>query len=262
MVEWNVVHLANGIHISGTDLSDMSFAADELISEWKNDTLSLNTDSILSRWQQVPSLGARYSEVLTRLERSEYDAARTLMNGLGYTYKLDDAQIQERDHTLMYIDILADASAAGHDLLQLEPAVLTAIREVAAFGCDRPALWAQNLLCFGYGECYSPCTGKGAAQKALKRPRPVPVKEEPSPLTVYPNPATTYVTFAYTLPEEAKDAVLVLRSMEGREVKRMPLTAKVGQQLLDTRTLAPGTYSVELLNDGTRLATERLVIKP
>ncbi len=246
----------------GQHHADMSFAADELISEWKNDTLSLNTDSILSRWQQVPSLGARYSEVLTRLERSEYDEARTLMNGLGNTYKLNDTQIQERDHAHLYIDLLANASTAGHDLLQLEPAELTVLREVAAFGCDRPALWAQNLLCFGYAECYSPCTGKGAAQKALKRPRPVPVKEEPSPLTVYPNPATTYVTFAYTLSEEAKDAVLVLRSMEGREVKRMPLTAKVGQQLLDTRTLAPGTYSVELLNDGTRLATERLVIKP
>ncbi len=246
----------------GQHHGDMSLAADELISEWKNDTLSLNTDSILSRWQQVPSLGARYSEVLTRLERSEYNEARTLMNGLGNTYKLSDPQIKERDHALMYIDLLANASTAGHDLLKLEPSELTVLREVAAFGCDRPALWAQNLLCFGYAECYSPCTGKGAAQKALKRPRAVPVKEEPSPLTVYPNPATSYVTFAYTLQKEAKDAVLVLRSMEGREVKRMPLAAKVGQQLLDTRTLAPGTYSVELLNGGTRLTTERLVVKP
>jgi hypothetical protein len=35
-----------------------------------------------------------------------------------------------------------------------------------------------------------------------------------------------------------------------------------GQQLLDTRSYAPGTYSVELLNDGGRIATERLVLKP
>jgi len=246
----------------GQHHADMSLAADELISEWKNDTLSINTDSILSLWQQVPSLGARYSEVLTRLERHEYEAATTLMNGLGNRYKLNDEQVKEREHTLMYIGILTNVHAAGRDLLKLEPAELTALREVAAFGCDRPALWAQNLLCFGYKECHAPCTGPGGVQKAYKRPRAVPEKEPPSPLSIYPNPASSYVTFAYTLNKEAKDAVLVLRSMEGREVKRMPLTARQGQQLLDSRDFAPGTYSVELLNDGMRLATERLVLKP
>jgi hypothetical protein len=40
------------------------------------------------------------------------------------------------------------------------------------------------------------------------------------------------------------------------------ISAQQGQQLLDTRSYAPGTYSVELLNDGGRIATERLVLKP
>ena len=246
----------------GQHHADMSFAADELIGEWKNDTLGIRTDSILVRWQQVPSLGARYSEALTRLERGEYDPAKDLMLGLGALYKLSDDQAKERDDAVAYIDLLASFHRAGHDLMHLDSTELASLRIIAAAGCERPALWAQNILCFGYGECYAPCTGEGATQKMLQLPKPTVPTTVPSPLAVYPNPAIAYVTLAYKLADAPKDAVLVLRGVDGRELKRMPLSTQQGQQLLDTRSYAPGTYSVELLNDGGRIATERLVLKP
>lgn len=246
----------------GQHHADMSFAADELIGEWKNDTLTIHTDSILSRWQQVPSLGARYSEALTRLERGEYGPAKDMMLGLDATYKLSDEQRKERDNAVAYITVLATAHGAGHDLMHLDGTELANLRNIAATGCERPALWAQNILCFGYGECYSPCTGEGASQKMLRLPMPSAPTATPSPLAIYPNPATSYVTLDYQLADEQKNAVLVLRGVDGQEVKRMPLSAQQGQQLLDTRSYAPGTYSVELLNNGERIATERLVLKP
>ncbi len=246
----------------GQHHADMSFAADELIGEWKKDTLGIRTDSILARWQQVPSLGARYSEALTHLERGEYGPAKDLMLGLDATYKLSDEQRNERDHAVAYITVLATAHGAGHDLMHLGGTELASLRNIAAAGCERPALWAQNILCFGYRECYSPCTGEGASQKMLQLPRYLPSPAAPSPLSVYPNPATSYVTLAYKLADAPKDAVLVLRGVDGRELKRIPLSAQQGQQILDTRGYAPGTYSVELLNEGGRLAAERLVLKP
>ena len=246
----------------GQHHADMSFAADELIGEWKNDSLGINTDSILTRWQQVPSLGARYSEALTRLERGEYDPAKELMLGLDTQYKLSDEQAKERDDAVDYITLLASFHSAGHDLMHLDATELASLRNIAAAGCERPALWAQNILCFGYGECYTPCTGAGATQKMLQLPKPAATTAEPGPLAVYPNPAASYVTLAYKLANAPKDAVLVLRGVDGRELKRMPLAAQKGQQLLDTRSYAPGTYSVELLNKGGRIATERLVLKP
>lgn len=246
----------------GQHHADMSFAADELIGEWKNDTLSINTDSILTRWQQVPSLGARYSEALTRLERGEYSEAQNLMIGLDATFKLSDEQRKEREDAVAYITVLATAHGTGHDLMHLDGTALAALRNIAAMGCERPALWAQNILCFGYGECYAPCTGEGASQKALQLPRSVPPTAAPSPLSIYPNPATSYVTLSYKLADAPQVAVLLLRGVDGRELRRMPLSAQRGQQLLDTRSYAPGTYSVELLNNGERIATERLVLKP
>lgn len=246
----------------GQHHADMSFAADELIGEWKNDTLGIHTDSILTRWQQVPSLGARYSEVLTRLERGEFGPAKDLMHGLDTRYKLNNAQLRERDDAVAYITILATAHGAGQDVMHLDGTELSSLRNIAAAGCERPALWAQNILCFGYGECYSPCTGDGATQKMLQLPKPAAPTTMPNPLSIYPNPAFSYVTLAYKLTDPAKDAALVLRGVDGRELKRMPLSVQQGQQLLDTRGYAAGTYSVELLNDGGRIATERLVLKP
>lgn len=246
----------------GQHHADMSFAADELIGEWKNDTLGIRTDSILARWQQVPSLGARYSEALTRLERGEYDPAEELMLGLDTQYKLSDDQAKERDNAVAYITLLASCHDAGHDLMHLDDTELASLRNIAAAGCERPALWAQNILCFGYGECYTPCTGEGATQKMLQLRKPAAPTAEPGPLAIYPNPATSYVTLAFRIADAPKDAVLVLRGVDGRELKRMPLKAQEGQQLLDTRSYAPGTYSVELLNDGGRIATERMILKP
>ncbi|MBS1568634.1 MAG: hypothetical protein JST45_04250 [Bacteroidetes bacterium] len=246
----------------GQHHADMSFAADEMISEWKNDTVSIRTDSILARWQQVPSLGARYSEALTHLERGEYNAANELLVGLETLYKLTTEQVKERNDAVSYITLLASANEAGHDLMHLDSAEVTALRNLAAEGCERPALWAQNILCFGYGECYSPCTGEGATQKSLRLPQSIPPHATPRFLSIYPNPATSYATLAYNLADAPKDAILVLRDLNGRELQRMPLSGKQGQQLLDTRSFVPGTYSVELLNDGVRIAAERLVLKP
>jgi hypothetical protein len=246
----------------GQHHADMSFAADELIGEWKNDTLGIRTDSILARWQQVPSLGARYSEALTHLERGEYGPAKDLILGLDTLYKLSDDQTKERDDAVAYITVLATAHGAGHNLMHLDGTELASLRTIAAAGCERPAAWAQNILCFGYGECYTPCTGEGATQKMLQLPKPAAPPAAPSLLTIYPNPASSYVTLAYKLTDLPKVAVLVLRGVDGRELKRMPLSAQQGQQLLDTRSYPPGTYSVELLNDGGRIATERLVLKP
>lgn len=246
----------------GQHHADMSFAADELIGEWKNDSLGIHLDSILVRWQQVPSLGARYSEVLTRLERGEYGLAKDLMFWLDANYKLNEEQRKERDNAVSYVNLLASANGAGHDLMHLDNSELSSLRKIAVAGCNRPALWAQNILCFGYGECYAPCTGEGAAQKMLQLPKSAAPKAEPRSLVVYPNPADSYITLAYKLTDQPKDALLLLRGVDGRELYRISLAAQQGQQLMDTRGYAPGTYSVELLNNGGRIATERFVLKP
>ncbi len=156
---------------------------------------------------------------------------------------------------------LQAAHAAGHDLMHLTVAEHATFDSIARRGCDRPCTWAQNLLCYGYQQCIPPCTGGNATQRALHPMDPAP--DVPiDPLTVFPNPARSYTTLAYTITEALDGAWLIVRQVDGREVKRMVVNQPQGQALLDTRDFVPGTYSVELVNAGARLATERLVLKP
>ncbi len=240
---------------------DMTFAANLLIGECKSDTIGQNTDSLLVYWQRVPSLGARYSEALTRMQRGEYTQATALMTGLENGYRLNAAQQTERNNTLGLIAALAAAHNAGHDLMHLTAAERTAITLVAERGCDRPSLWAQNLLCYRYGQCYPLCTGEATSKKAVHGPDRA-VVQTAALLSIYPNPATSYTTLAYHVDKLGNGPAIVVRNVDGRELKRFVLNTAIGQVLLDTRDYVPGTYSVELLNDGSRIDTKRLVLKP
>ena len=81
---------------------------------------------------------------------------------------------------------------------------------------------------------------------------------------IQPNPAESYTTITYALPVQAwgERASIVVRDMMGKEQRRFVLAAAEGQLLWDTRGTAPGTYTVELVQSGARLATERVVVKP
>ena len=81
-------------------------------------------------------------------------------------------------------------------------------------------------------------------------------------LSVFPNPATAFATFAYTLPQVPKDAWLAVRDIASRELARIPVAQADGQAVWDTRAVAPGTYTVELMNHGASLSTAKLVVKP
>ena len=128
---------------------------------------------------------------------------------------------------------------------------------------DRPAEWAQNILCFGYGEC-RPAPSGGDDKGGLKAMRkPVGASQANTPaLSIFPNPATVFATFAYTLPRTPGAAWLAVRDITGRELARIPVAQAEGQAVWDTRTVAPGTYTVELMNDGASLGTAKLVVNP
>ncbi len=78
----------------------------------------------------------------------------------------------------------------------------------------------------------------------------------------YPNPASTYVALNYTLPGNAGTAQLHIRDAAGRVIHSLQASGEEGQQLWDTRGIAPGVYSVELLREGRIEHTERLIIQP
>ena len=58
------------------------------------------------------------------------------------------------------------------------------------------------------------------------------------------------------------DDRILLRDMEGRLLQQHNLHGAQGQVVLDTRQLATGVYSVELMHDGSRVSSARVTVQP
>ena len=163
---------------------------------------------------------------------------------------------------LALIDFLGAIATNGRTEGELTSAEQDDLESIIAGQYDRSATWAQNLLCFYYDRCLSPLTG-GDSQ-----PKSRPVRQQPVAgaeclfLSIAPNPATTWSTFTYMLPQEAKDAYIEVSDAQGRSIEQFRIIMAQGQLVWDTRSKAPGVYSVELYASGKRLQTERLVINP
>ena len=81
-------------------------------------------------------------------------------------------------------------------------------------------------------------------------------------LTVTPNPASAWTAISYDLPATNQGQHIVIRDISGREVEHFIALGVHGQVVWDTRHVAPGVYSAELLNNMAILGSQKIVIQP
>lgn len=206
---------------------------------------------------------ARYDEIRTYLQQNNFDSAYAVMDRLPIEFKLKEKEITEKDRTKQLIGIVQNYRNAGRGDATLDSSDIAALQNVVGNYYDQPAEMARNLLCFGYGICRSPLSGgdNGGAQARLVPVHETPPTEEP-PFTVFPNPSQTWAAINYNLGQPAANAEVVVRDITGRTVISLKLQDQQGQKVLDTRQLAPGTYTVDLTNGDQHLQNTKLVVRP
>lgn len=240
----------------------MDHMNDQVIVALLNDSIPEPPDSILVRWQQNISLGARFGEAITLIEMGEYTDATALMEGLEDDYRMDERAEEERDDMLGLIGVYAAADLDQQDLMHLDNAKLDALQAIAEGSPTHAGVGAQNLLCFGYEICYPTITGSSHALRSLLSTEGAAGNNEPSLLNVLPNPASTWVAFEHQCDVASDPAELIVRDIAGREVQRLKVSTSPGQVVWDTRRQSPGTYAVELHHHGRILSTQRFVLRP
>lgn len=82
---------------------------------------------------------------------------------------------------------------------------------------------------------------------------------EPAFLTAFPNPAGSSATVRYTLPPGTGRGWLVFFTLNGAEVKRIPVDAS-GVKALSTTDLTPATYLYQLITPDGPVDTQRLIV--
>ena len=227
----------------------------------RNDTIHDPTDSLRWTWQQVRTPAARYSEALTHLQKGNFVAAFTVVNNIPVEHELRDAEVIERQRMLDLIAFVQQVGGSGRNMAQLTVPEVDALEMLVDGAHDRPAVWAQNLLCFAYERCAAPLTGGEPGPRAPQAAYDPEVEGSMNTLAVYPNPGNAWVAmdYAYGIVGEAW---LTITDVTGRKVQQVRLSAERGQFIWDVRQARPGAYSVELTVDGNTLAVERLIIQP
>lgn len=243
--------------------SEMTQALGLTLASYHADTLQEQVDSIRAAWQVLRTPAARYAEILCYLQQDKFDSAYAVMDRLPVEFKLGEKEISEKDRTKQYIGIVQSYRSDGRSEAELNEGDLNALRNLAADAYDRPAEWAQNILCFGYGECRPPRSG-GDGEGTPKAMRiPLAHAEEPTPaLNAFPNPAGTWANLDYDLKGQPQGAYLAIRDITGKELARIPVNRAEGQAVWDTRQVNAGTYTVELMNNGSPVGAIKLVVKP
>ena len=245
----------------GMHHAEMTQAANWMMEYFRADSTSENLDSLRMVWQLVRTPAARYAEALTLVQQGDYTSATTVVEDIPLEHDLRDPDMLERQRMLDVIAFFESVAISGRTEGELTSAEQDELDGIIDGSYDRPAWWAQNLLCFIYDRCRAPLTGgepelRSAFLNNAEGNVPNPM------LAVHPNPASSWVAIEHDLRSEPANAMLVIRDVSGREVARYPLAAIQGQTIWDSRQTQPGAYTIELLNAGQLLRAEKLIIKP
>jgi photosystem II stability/assembly factor-like uncharacterized protein len=242
----------------------MTMAADLILAEYQRDTIQEPMDSLRAVWQIMRTRSARYAEALIDLQQHNFAAALTVVQNIPTEHELRGPAEVEQQRMLNMITFIQDVYATGRDETALTTAEISTLESIVNGEYDRPAAWAQNLLCFGYGHCRTPLTGGdgSGAKRALSVAEVSSQQGTGIALWAQPNPAGDYTTLFYKMTKRPLKGVLVVLDILGREQARFNLPNEEGQVLWDTRSVQPGSYSVELTADGERLKSEQVIVKP
>ena len=155
------------------------------------------------------------------------------------------------------------SSDQSRDEYALNSAEVDVLLDLVGEHYDRPAIWASNLLCAGYGKCRAPYTGGAGKNKSghSRQRASEPISVANSTFAVYPNPSRDQVVLRYDFGAQATQLRAELRDAVGRIVASIPLDGARGQTVFDTTPFAPGTYLVQYLGANGLAGTVPLVIQ-
>lgn len=246
----------------GEHHANMTQAANALLQYYGKDTVGEPLDSLRWVWQQVRTPAARYAEALTYMAAGDYGTAAEVVERIPLEHDLKTPEMAERQRMLDIIGLMRNVKDDGRTDAELTTTEQDDLESLIALAHDRPAVWAQNLLCYAYDRCVSWPTGGDGTDWRVMQVEDEPAAFDDGPTMILaPNPATTWCAIGYDLKATATGVSVELMDVAGRSLARIVLNTSRGQAVLDTRNLAVGNYTVRLQNNGAVLGSKQLSVK-
>jgi hypothetical protein len=215
-------------------------------------------DSVIAMIQSKQTVESKYQLVEYRISKNEFGLAASELNAIASSTELNAAELNEHNNLVAYTNFRESIANEGLDYMRLNDAHLENLRSIATAVSGRTATFAQNILCFGYGECYFPETG---ASYRKRKPRIyteiIPTATALNTVKLSPNPASDLVNIQLPTHFEMENTIFILTSMDGKEVRNQPL--QQANSTLSISDLAKGEYFYQIVDSGKRIGEGKLI---
>jgi hypothetical protein len=131
-----------------------------------------------------------------------------------------------------------------------------------------PGIYSRNILVTaGYLTYQEPYLFPDNLKKMVVKPESGNISENPVTIKVFPNPAAYYAIVEFVVLESTgitlNDAMvsIIVRDVRGITQKTLTSTYQKDQLVLDVRSFIPGLYFVDLMFQGQRMATTKLLVE-
>ena len=192
----------------------------------------------VNRFMGVPDAGTQDMSSARKADREQGFIAQeveTLVKKSGYVFSGVQAPQNEKDHySIRYSDFVVPLVKA---VQELAAQVQQQQNEIAALKTQLAASGSSNI-----SDQLQPTIGGGLSQNS-------------------PNPFNVDTNISMSIPETARGAVLTIYSMEGKQVKSMPVNGHGNTSVkIQGNELAPGIYIYSLMVDGKVLDSKRMIV--
>jgi hypothetical protein len=236
--------------------------ANQILRHYQTDTLS-HQDSIFSMHESRNRLTSKYRLIELNLEIGDWEACSSLFNELDQNIELAEWQIAEHNNFKAYVAFRQAISNNGKTYMQLNESELDALRSIANNRTGRSSDMAQNILCFGYHECF---IGSASPELRSKRNRVYDMNATDENLLIahpsivlQPNPVQDILQVRLRgFDFEQKQITLQVFSIEGK----LLLNEQVNQKLnhINIRNFENGTYLYRLFEGDKQLQEGKVIV--
>ncbi len=259
------INILQGIVQNGADTTEIHQAANELARHYLMHEDSIQLDSARFWLMRKGSLEAYFTAVDVFLHQEDTTSARQLLDDIPNALNLTGHTQDEYDYFYDLKNIQMQAMAYGYTDSQMVAANLNELEDLAQAGHYHASTQAQVWLNIVTGAGYrTPIILPEHEPQNLAAPLPGSASyddgEEFARLSVAPNPAAGETVFHYRLPEGMERAHIVITTMEGKPIARIPADTAARQVRWSTEGRQSGIYFYYLTVGSKSMLSGRLVI--
>lgn len=248
--------LENQLAATNAKLGSIS---NQLLYYYMSDSLD-HTDSIESILDARNHTASDYRVVELAIDQKDFQKAATLISAMEEGPELSETMQLEHDNLKDYIDFRSIINENNTAILDLGQEELGTLRTIAEKRTGRSSQMAQNILCFGYGECAT-----FEAPQERQRSRRVydmtvaAITNLEGGYSMTPNPARTSVNFIVEGDLKESTRTLLVFNISGQLVieKRIANT----NTEIEVNHLENGTYLYEVFEGETVVHQGKLIIQ-